>query len=374
MTTIDQWNNKFDYITSLIEKGVFYASPFGAYYAGNRKRKTKIKNYKKSELINESIGFTPEFMGIIFNEEISGPGEDTTPESQNPLKSIDNYNLELVKVTDQISDLILPVEVIDVIKTNLSLFNLDINSSENVLSAVNHEYFDDAIVNQFNNRRPFLFYGESGTGKTFAAGCVANHLGKDILRTDISKIQSRWMGESEKAITFIFDKVKEINETVDNPPILLLNEADQFLYKRINNIKHSSDHHYNNLRNLFLEALEEVNGLVIATTNNIENLDIAFSRRFDLKLNFPKPQFAERKKLWDLYLNKSIPGANNIDVDHISKRYEFTGGQINLVIKNTVLNAIASSCSNKISHQDIVKFCDLEFDNGFDKTNKIGFI
>jgi len=99
-----------------------------------------------------------------------------------------------------------------------------------------------------------LFYGAPGTGKTFAAGAIAQTLNKKLLITDISRIQSKWVGDSEKNVRKMFSLFEKIVRRVKNPPVLLLNEADQFLTKRSNQANSSVDKMMNSMQNLFLEA------------------------------------------------------------------------------------------------------------------------
>ncbi len=215
-----------------------------------------------------------------------------------------------------------------------------------------------------------LLYGSPGTGKTFCAGAIANYLKKPLLTTDISKILSAWVGESEKNVRNLFLTYDRIIKRTHSAPILLLNEADQFLSKR-GEITRSTDRMYNQMQNLFLEAFEEFPGILICTTNLRDNFDPAFSRRFHLKLRFPFPKINERIKLWRLHLPESIPGVDKIDMNHLASRYELSGGQISVVIKNAATEAAGRKGSKKILKQeDLEKFCLLELNSSFDNTQK----
>ena len=125
-----------------------------------------------------------------------------------------------------------------------------------------------------------LFHGPSGTGKTFAAGSIANALGKKLIITDMARIQSRWVGESERNVNRMFATFERIVRRVENPPVLLFNEADQFLSQRLENTDSAVDAMHNTMKNLFLEAFERLKGVMIATTNLRDNLDTAFSFRW----------------------------------------------------------------------------------------------
>jgi len=215
-----------------------------------------------------------------------------------------------------------------------------------------------------------LLYGPPGTGKTFCAGAVSNYLNRSLITTDISKILSAWVGESEKNVRSIFITYDRIVKRLQEPPVLLLNEADQFLTKR-GEASRSVDRMYNQMQNLFLEAFENFQGILICTTNLRGNLDPAFSRRFNLKLQFPFPKINERIKLWQLHLPKSIPGVDKIDTNYLASRYELSGGQISVVIKNAATEAAGRKGREKILKQeDLGKFCLLELNSSFDNAQK----
>jgi SpoVK/Ycf46/Vps4 family AAA+-type ATPase len=220
-----------------------------------------------------------------------------------------------------------------------------------------------------------LFYGAPGTGKTFAAGAIAQALGKKLLITDISRIQSKWVGDSEKNVRRVFSIFERIVHRVTNPPVLLLNEADQFLMNRSRSASSSVDKMMNSMQNLFLEAFENLNGILIATTNLRENLDEAFSRRFHLKLDFPMPDINEREKLWQLHLPNSIPGSDKIRIEELANEFGISGGQIKIIVRNACAEAASRKGAFQILMQrDLRKYCKLETISNFSKNQKvIGF-
>ncbi len=282
----------------------------------------------------------------------------------------------IMEPTQTIEDLILPTELK---KTILSGFNLFSNNVDKTLQkwGLYDKVSKESSMNKNENDPGFaiLFHGKSGTGKTFAAGSIGSHLGKQLLVTDMSKIQSKWVGESEQNVSRLFRSYNKIVSDSDNPPILLLNEADQFLSKRVTDIKSSVSAMHNAMQNIFLEGLERIRGIVIATTNNVNNIDIAYSRRFHIKVEFPVPGKIERMKLWTLFLPNSIPGSEDIDIDVLSEKYELTGGQINMIVRNSATVAASRSQNQKLMQSDIIKYCELEQHNKFDKSsNRIGFI
>ncbi|OQX73983.1 MAG: AAA family ATPase [Campylobacteraceae bacterium 4484_4] len=181
-----------------------------------------------------------------------------------------------------------------------------------------------------------IFYGPPGTGKTMTALSLAKSLKRKVLSFDCSKILSMYVGESEKNVRKIFDTYRELSEKSKSDPVLLLNEADQFLSARTTGGGGSADKMHNQMQNIFLEQIERFEGILIATTNLLESIDPAFSRRFDYKIEFAKPSFAQRIVLWEKMLPKEAVYEEGFDPKTLAK-YELSGGQIKVVIKNTAL-------------------------------------
>jgi SpoVK/Ycf46/Vps4 family AAA+-type ATPase len=217
-----------------------------------------------------------------------------------------------------------------------------------------------------------IFYGKAGTGKTVTALAIAKSLKKQILNFDCSKILSQYVGESEKNVRKIFDSYKELSTKTRTEPILLLNEADQFLSNRITGTISGSDKMHNQMQNIFLEQIEKFDGILIATTNLLESIDKAFSRRFNYKIEFTKPTQEQRKQLWNTLLPKNLPLSDDFDIDRLSKT-ELTGGQIELVIKNTAYK-IATLDNPIFKTENFIEQIQKEKKNMFDKEHKGGFV
>ncbi|AXK49685.1 AAA family ATPase [Aliarcobacter trophiarum LMG 25534] len=216
-----------------------------------------------------------------------------------------------------------------------------------------------------------IFYGVAGTGKTITALALAKSLKKEVLSFDCSKILSMYIGESEKNVRNIFDKYNEIKEQTKTEPVLLLNEADQFLSSRSSGAGSSADKMHNQMQNIFLEQIEKFDGILIATTNLLENLDKAFSRRFNYKIEFVKPNKEQRVELWKKLLPPALPLEKDFDFEKIAK-YELTGGQIELVIKNTAYK-LAISENAIFTLKDFEEQISKEKKGQFDSENKVGF-
>ncbi|WP_157351396.1 ATP-binding protein [Aliarcobacter butzleri] len=216
-----------------------------------------------------------------------------------------------------------------------------------------------------------IFYGVAGTGKTLTALALAKSLKKEVLSFDCSKILSMYIGESEKNVRSIFDKYYELRSQTKSEPILLLNEADQFLSARSSGNTSSSDKMHNQMQNIFLEQIERFDGILIATTNLLENLDKAFSRRFNYKIEFVKPNKNQRIALWKKLLPSNLPLEKDFDIEELAK-YELTGGQIELVIKNTAYK-IAVNDNPIFKLEDFKEQITKEQKGQFDSETKVGF-
>jgi len=217
-----------------------------------------------------------------------------------------------------------------------------------------------------------IFYGPPGTGKTLTAHSIAKELDKPILSLDSSKILSMYVGESEKNVRRMFDEYYSICDKLKTKPILLLNEADQFLSSRTTSALSSADKMHNQMQNIFLEQLEKFDGLLIATTNLLETIDSAFSRRFEYKIKFEKPTLKERKKLWELKLPKSAEYEDGFDKNALAK-YDLTGAQIEVIIKNTAMK-VALRKKPVFKTEDFIEEIKKEKGNAFDAEKELGFI
>ncbi len=216
-----------------------------------------------------------------------------------------------------------------------------------------------------------IFYGAAGTGKTMTAMSLAKTLKKPILSFDCSKILSMYVGESEKNVRRIFDDFKTLSKKAKVEPILLLNEADQFLSSRSEGAGGSADKMHNQMQNIFLEQIEQFEGILIATTNLLGNIDKAFSRRFNHKIEFKKPGKKQRLSLWQFMLPEKADYEEGFDIAALTK-HELTGGQINLIIKNTAYK-VAIREESVFGMSDFIEEIEKELGSSFDGTKSMGF-
>ena len=215
-----------------------------------------------------------------------------------------------------------------------------------------------------------IFYGPAGTGKTMSALSLAKSLKKSVLSFDCSKILSKYVGESEQNVRKIFDTYKEICDKSKSEPVLLLNEADQFLSTRIES-GNGVDKMLNQMQNIFLEQIERFNGVMIATTNFLQSFDVAFARRFDYKIEFKKPDFAARLMIWRKVLPESASFEEKFDIKRLAE-FELSGAQIILVLKNTALK-VAVRDDGIFTMSDFESEIKREMASNFGEDKKVGF-
>ena len=217
-----------------------------------------------------------------------------------------------------------------------------------------------------------IFYGPPGTGKTMSAYCLAKSLKKQVLSFDCSKILSKYVGESEQNVRKIFDSYREICAKTKSEPVLLLNEADQFLSSRLENSSSGSEQMHNQMQNIFLEQIEKFQGVLIATTNFIQSFDKAFSRRFEYKIEFKKPQLKERIQIWQKVLPKNAEFEESFDINTIAK-YELSGASIVLVMKNVALKT-AISDDGVFRTSAFIDEIKRELKSSFEEDKKVGLL
>lgn len=169
-----------------------------------------------------------------------------------------------------------------------------------------------------------LFYGAPGTGKTETVYQLARQTGRSIMRVDVDKIKSCWVGESEKNIKALFDRYRNICKNSTIAPILLFNEADAVLGVRMEGASRAVDKMENSIQNIILQEMKTLEGILIATTNLTTNLDKAFERRFLYKIRYEKPSIAARAKIWQIML----ANLSNKDAQFLASQFDLSGGEI----------------------------------------------
>ncbi len=172
-----------------------------------------------------------------------------------------------------------------------------------------------------------LFAGQSGTGKTLAAEVIAKELGLDLYKIDLSSVVSKYIGETEKNLERIFTAAGAANL------VLFFDEADAIFGKR-SEVSDAHDRYANIEVAYLLQRLELYDGLVVMATNLQGNIDQAFLRRIHVAVDFPLPDEAERRTIWERSFPITAP-SEPLDFDFLAKQFKVTGG----IIRNASLAA-----------------------------------
>lgn len=215
-----------------------------------------------------------------------------------------------------------------------------------------------------------LFYGTPGTGKTESVYQIARKTERDLIVIDVANIKSCWVGESEKNITETFSKYRQCVETCRaegrNEPILLFNEADAILGIRMENAQRAVDKSENSIQNIILQGMENLDGIMIATTNLTTNLDKAFERRFIYKIEFCKPNINVKCAIW----KSMMPNLTEGLAMQLAEQYDFSGGQIENVARKQAVEHVLTG--KEPTAEQLNDYCRQEMLNN-KKCNKIGF-
>ena len=306
--------------------------------------------------ITKSFFLTDEILERIIN--FKEPKKSKKIKLETALKEQDIF--ELIEPNTDINDVIMPQ------KTKELLQNILKQQDKGVLERL-HRW---GIKTNKNIEAKIIFYGPAGTGKTMSALSLAKSMKKAVLSFDCSKILSKYVGESEQNVRKIFDTYKNIAANCKQSPILLLNEADQFLSTRTESSA-GADKMHNQMQNIFLEQIEKFSGVIIATTNFLESLDTAFSRRFEYKIEFKKPDYKDRLQIWQRALPKNASFDAEFSVENLAN-YELSGAQIIMVVKNTALKA-AISKDGVFLMKDFLESIQKELNSSFDNAKIVGF-
>jgi SpoVK/Ycf46/Vps4 family AAA+-type ATPase len=197
-----------------------------------------------------------------------------------------------------------------------------------------------------------LFSGPPGTGKTMVAGIIADELALDLYQIDLSRIVSKYVGETEKNLAELFDAAEA------GHAILLFDEADSLFAKRTE-VKSSVDRYANLEVNYLLQRMEAFGGITILTTNMDSAIDDAFRRRISFRVNFPFPEAEDRVRLWRVMIPDQAELGSDIDFDILSRKYEMSGGYI----RNAVLRAafLAADDRSPITMRHMMRAANLEY-------------
>jgi hypothetical protein len=213
-----------------------------------------------------------------------------------------------------------------------------------------------------------LFSGPPGTGKTETVYQIAKHTNRCIMQVDIAETKSMWFGESEKLIKQVFTRYRKAVKKLKITPILLFNEADAIIGKRQNlgESRSGAGQTENAIQNIILQEIENLNGILIATTNLAVNMDKAFERRFLHKIEFEKPGIESRLEIW----KSMLPDIPIEQLQKVAQKYDFSGGQIENLARHNIIKS--SMSGNPLTFEELAECCDNETNEDHEKKH-IGF-
>ena len=228
------------------------------------------------------------------------------------------------KTSDDIDD-------ITIIRTplwKLEDIYLEPNASLHLMTALtickSHQrlFHEWGLLSTFRQERATIlnFFGPPGTGKSMLAEGIASFLEKPILQVNYSQLESKYVGETPKNIRKCFQMAKE------KDAVLVFDEADSFLSKRLTSVTHSADYGVNITRSVMLLELEQFRGIVVFTTNLIKNYDDAFKRRILASIELDLPDENGRECIWDKHIPKSFPLSDGITTEELARRYSGVSG------------------------------------------------
>ncbi len=223
-------------------------------------------------------------------------------------------------------------------------------SIDDIVSWVRHQ---DVLMNDWNLASRIkpgfrtLFYGPPGTGKSLTASLLGKATKMPVFRVDLSKVFSKYIGETEKNLASLFDRAENQNW------ILFFDEADSVFGKRTET-RNSNDRSANQQIAYLLQRIEEFPGVVILASNLRSQIDEAFARRFQSMIHFAMPPEEQRLRLWqDNFLNKKYRLARGVDLETLAQKHELSGGSIVNVLRYSCLQAVARG-STEILGEDIL--------------------
>lgn len=241
-----------------------------------------------------------------------------------------------------LDDVILP----DTVKTEIAQFITLAKHRKLIFE----EWGLSAVIKRYNFS--LNLYGESGTGKTMTAHAIAAALGQKLAIVNYAEIESKYVGETSKNLVSFFNFAKEAGA------VILFDEADALLSRRVTAMHSAADVSVNQTRNVLLKILDSYDGIVIFTTNFIQNFDSAFMRRIFMHVKFELPDTDLRKHLWAHYLVPTLPVTDREAViDRISEQENLTGADISTAVLKAAV-AAANSEEKRINVEMLVKAVD----------------
>ena len=217
-----------------------------------------------------------------------------------------------------------------------------------------------------------VFHGCPGSGKTASLKALARRTKRDLFWVDLSSLKSKWVGESEKQVKQLFDTYRMLVRTSERCPILAVNEADALFTKRIANPEQSVDQMNNAITDIILNELENLTGILIATTNLVGNMmgdrDNAMERRFLYKVEFRTPEEPVRAEIW----KSKLSDLSDEDAATLAHRFTFAGGSIDNIVRKSTVDYVLSG--SRPGLDTLISWCEEEtVSKRKAETRRIGF-
>lgn len=282
------------------------------------------------------------------------------------LQLLNDCDIKLFLNKKKKDNIIIPSEIVN---RELIFERDEMSQLETLQNLLQEDKFNETQVRLTNKGLPkgiaVLLHGAPGTGKTEIVKQLAKATDREIMKVEISQSKSMWFGESEKIIKRIFTDYRAYAKESKLTPILFFNEADAIISKRKENSNSNVAQTENAIQNIILEELENFEGILMATTNFANNLDIALERRFLFKVPFNKPTKKVRTKIW----KSKLPHLDDESCQILAEKFDFSGGQIDNVIRKIEIQEIVHGTVTNF--EQIQSFCSEECITT--KTSKIGF-
>ena len=258
---------------------------------------------------------------------------------------------------------------------DISPKNLFYNPAENIkIEQISNVLQDDKFIEMQRRLKEkampigitAILHGVPGTGKTESVYQLAKQSGRNIFKVDISETKSMWFGESQKLVKKIFTEYQDLKNSEELCPILLFNEADAIIGKRKSAGSSNVADTENAIQNIILEEMENFDGILLATTNLVENMDAAFERRFLFKVKFEQPSAENSAKIW----KEKLPVLSSKESRALAEKFQFSGGEMENIARKCAMQEIMQG--DILNFTDIEGLCQNEKWSGEEK-RKIGF-
>ena len=226
----------------------------------------------------------------VMDGRVISPGDSSSSSDQSLAPRQDTFVVETPQ--RQLKDLILPDETMQQLRGLLTKIKY------------HHVLYDDfglSEIDPYGGRTAINLYGPPGTGKSFTAEAIAHELDMGIIRANYAEIESKYVGETAKNIKAAFQKARETGA------LLLFDEADSILGRRLSNVHQSTDHAVNVSRSVMLLELDRFSGVTVFATNLASNYDTAFIRRILGHIEMPLPDAERRLRLWEYHIPDRMP-------------------------------------------------------------------